>query len=636
MAELTAKEVPAVKRRKIWKGTRSCWESSSPQDDSATCVGCQHRRTPCVAQELPEELAPARIGTRHLGHRISKVEDLVKNYLASQAAATEPSSALFRPPNTPSESLENPSPHTSFIIPDSQSGFSDGTEKVILHHLLAAFPKERDARLLLKTSAKPALNTFIINLEPHSKLTLDDLRAPYSIGELPGPNTCPVIVARPARDELGDLSEPPNTLMRRLATAAATWVTTREKMHGTGVYEINSGNLRRAWLVFRRAMTVAQLMGLHRSATPPLKRIDPTLNFDPHLVWFRIDMCTVYIDRYLSSISMGSPSALQNQPPLGAFERQLTFLASRILERNEGTFSNSELTPTLAIDSDLFEASKSMPPSFWRPVTFQGLTQGSTETVLEMIRLSAQVYCYGLLIQLHLPYALRLHDNIVVYEYSKMACVSSSRETMTRFITHRTWNPLPYCSRPVDFFALLAGMTLLLAHLDTHRDPNPDETNFLAHLRLSDPALLSEAVDLMVAISKANNDVITGKSAALVRRLLDIEVDAASGYAYTAGSVARVNDDDGSISLHIPYLGVVQISRQRPIIRELPSSEASAPETEGVTLPTLGCTLPPAAQQRSSLNQDNIVLQSHVEFPPYTAGCDTWNLKVSIRLSSIH
>lgn len=34
-----------------------------------------------------------------------------------------------------------------------------------------------------------------------------------------------------------------------------------------GMYEVNTGNLRRSWLSFRKAITVAQLLGLHRAAT---------------------------------------------------------------------------------------------------------------------------------------------------------------------------------------------------------------------------------------------------------------------------------------------------------------------------------------------------------------------------------
>lgn len=266
-----------------------------------------------------------------------------------------------------------------------------------LHHLFAAFPAEEDAKILLRESSRPSLYTDAINTQPHSKVTHETLAAPCSIAELPGPDTHPVILAKrmlifaitlqsPCREKFLGLSEPQSVLMRRLMTAATTWVTTKEQMHGTvesliciileGVFEIDCGNLRRAWVVYRRAMTVAQLMGLHRSPMPPLKRIDPELDAKPDFMWFRI----LYIDRYLSLLlglpqgtsdkSMGATSVLRHEPPLGKFERLLAVIASRILERSESGLATSESTTTQSVDSELLRASKSMPASFWRPGEF--------------------------------------------------------------------------------------------------------------------------------------------------------------------------------------------------------------------------------------------------------------------------
>ena len=470
--------------------------------------------------------------------------------------------------------------------------------EIALYHLFVAFPNEDDAKILLRESSRSSLYTNLINTQPHSKLTYGALVAPAPIAELPGPNTHPVILAKsmlifaitlqsPCGGRVLGLSEPQSVLMRRLMTAVTTWVTTKEEMHGNvesliciileGVFEVNSGNLRRAWVIYRRAMTVAQLMGLHRSPMPPLKRIDPELDAQPEFMWFRI----VYMDRYLSLLlglpqgtsdkSMGAMSVLQHEPPLGKFERQLTVVASRILERNESTFAMREITTAQSIDSELLRVSKSMPASFWRPANFHNLTPGSPDTLLETVRLAAQVYYYCLLIQIHLPYMMRIGDN-TEHEYSKITCVNASREIMTRFIAHRSFNPMSSCSRPVDFFALLAAMTLLLAHLDAHH--HREATNFLAHQRLSDRAMLDQALERMDVISNVNKDVIAEKSAKLIRRLLDIEDDAAEGSSYTARSVRRDDDmqegnkEGEELHLHIPYLGVIKIARQGPISRE--------------------------------------------------------------------
>ncbi|KAJ5587826.1 uncharacterized protein N7459_003591 [Penicillium hispanicum] len=695
---------PSAKRRRVRKGTRSCWECkrrkircifSSPDDVS--CIGCQQRRAPCVSQHMPEDLSPAKKGSRHLGERIAKVEDFIKNYVAGNAGDSasqteEGAQKERRRLDSSARGLAKDSalaPHSGGI-----SGRAN-PERSALHHLLATFLTERDAKVLLSASSKSSLYTELVNTQPHSKLTLESLAASYPAPELAGPNTHPVLLARqmlmfaitlqsPCGERVCGLSEPQGVLMRRLMTAATTSVITKEEMYGTveglvcimleGVFEVNSGNLRRGWAVYRRAMTVAQLMGLHRSPIPPLKHIDPESKADPKFMWFRI----VYMDRYLSLLlglpqgttdrSMGATSALQHEPPLGKFERQLTVIASDILERNESSFVASATTTTRSIDSELLRLSQSMPASFWRPVNFHNLTIGSPETLLETVRLASQVYYYGLLIQLHLPYMMNRVGDHAEHEYSKVTSVNASREIITRFIAHRTFNPMSSCSRPVDFFAFLAGMTLLLAHLDAHR--HPESPNFLAHQRSSDRAMLDQALERMDAISKMNKDATTRKSAELITRLLDIEADAAKGSIYTTNTVPEadqdaaegVEDKRDELRLHIPYLGVVKIARENPISCERfnaglgsdPISSSSIAFPPGVLVPgasnealaplshaTLAEELhPPSQRQNAPLQmweynaqssrqwptptQGDSGLEPHMRLPGITASVDDW------------
>lgn len=81
----------SAKRRKIRKGTRSCWECKRRKmrcifasSEDVTCISCQRRRSPCVSQEMPEDLSPARKGNRHLSERIARVEDFMKEFRASK------------------------------------------------------------------------------------------------------------------------------------------------------------------------------------------------------------------------------------------------------------------------------------------------------------------------------------------------------------------------------------------------------------------------------------------------------------------------------------------------------------------------------------------------------------------------
>ncbi|RFU32341.1 hypothetical protein B7463_g3971, partial [Scytalidium lignicola] len=694
----------SAKRRKIRKGTQSCWECKRRKircvllsaEDTA-CVGCQRRRAPCISQEIEvpmlEDLTGARTrDNRQLVERMARVEALLEDFLAGKVAvpsvpvekhlvqhqdhqarsaedlSTLASSQAIRSLPTAGFSPEEPRepagiPTLGQSTPSPSLALSS-LHATALEHLFAAFPTEEDAKILLRESFRVSLYTETINTQPHSKLTYETLAAPCSIPELPGPSTHPVLLAKrmllfaitlqsPGGEELLALSEPRSVLMCRLVTAATTWVTTKEEMHGTveslvcimleGVYEINSGNLRRAWVAYRRAMTVAQLMGLHRTPMPPLKCIDPELDAKPDFMWFRI----VYMDRYLSLLlglpqgstdtSMGAMSALRHEPPLGKFERLLTVVASRILERNASPFATTDTTTTQSIDSELLSISQSMPASFWRPVYFHNFTPGSPDTLLETLRLAAQVYYYGLLIQLHLPYIVRIRDN-TMHEYSKMTCVNASREIITRFIVHRSFNPMSSCSRPVDLFALLAAMTLLLAHIDVYH--HRQTINFLAHQRFSDRAILEQALEKMDVISKVNKDIVTEQSAKLVRRLLEIEADAAQGSNYTARTDDGGEKGDEELRLHIPYLGVIKITRQGPISREphptfqaesssrtTPFAPCPHPAEQPLGQPTFPDDHPQSGHEQPMLqyhNSNDITLESQICLPPIAAGVDDW------------
>lgn len=427
-------EIPA-KRRKLRKGTRSCWECKRRKtkcifvsSDEAACIGCEHRRVPCVTQELPEDVAQVNKGNRYLSDRLSRVEDFMKEYLTSkddvgtvsrkttytaevsddQTTPTANGQSSRAPKASSSRAHGNPvrEQNSPTLAADSADDLCPVYIETARRYLWAAFPTGHDAEILHRECSTPSLYTKLVNTQPHSKLTREALSAAQPARGLPTAHTHPVILAKymlvfaitlqsPTGRRITGFSESQSALKHRLFAAATTWATTQPKMHGTlecllciileGVFEINSGNLRRAWAVYRRAMAVAQLMGMHRSPMPRLKRIDTEIEADPDFVWFRI----VYMDRYLSLLlglpqgtsdtSIGAQSVLQNEPPLGRFERQLTAIASRILERNESPLITSGWSTTLAIDSDLLEVSTSMPADFWRPPSFHNLTIGSPE-----------------------------------------------------------------------------------------------------------------------------------------------------------------------------------------------------------------------------------------------------------------
>lgn len=78
--------LPEAKRRKLRKGTSSCWECKRRKNKctwsrgKGKCDGCHHRDTPCRSQEYPEEhVSQARRGTKKSdGHNLRHLEALVE------------------------------------------------------------------------------------------------------------------------------------------------------------------------------------------------------------------------------------------------------------------------------------------------------------------------------------------------------------------------------------------------------------------------------------------------------------------------------------------------------------------------------------------------------------------------------
>lgn len=451
---------------------------------------------------------------------------------------------------------------------------------------------------------------------PYSTLDQKGLKTPESLLEIPEPNVHPVLISRymlllasflqhlhpDLHKEIKGLSESPRAIMERLADLAISLVTTNDELLGSieglecvmieSVYQANIGSLRRSWLAGRRAMSIAQLMGINRSDHQAQYMVlDPKTKYHPQLMWFRI----VFLDRYLCLMlglsqgcldhSMASDAMLANDTPMGRLERIHCVIAFRILERNESKPSSHDLTLTRTLDVELQRAARSLPSKWWLAPNLDITSTDSQTLFWSTRRLLAQVLHYNLLNQLHLPYMLRSSSAEHKYEYSLIACVNASREVLSRFITLRSFNGIAYSCRTVDFLALMAAMTLLLAHLDSHLS---ETENLLAHQYHSDRAMVEKVQENMKEVNRINSDTLSAQSADLLGRLLTIESETADGYSRCArmvsvqeagtGTALLDQDDNAVVSVHIPYFGIIKIARDG-ISKEVPKPQATTATT---------------------------------------------------------
>lgn len=495
---------------------------------------------------------------------------------------------------------------------------SQGKYERLSRFLHESLPSREDTERICKASRHPSVLAHEVMTMPYTTLDQKGLKTPESLLEIPEPNLHPVLISRhmlllatflqhlhpDLHKEIKSLSESPRAIMERLADLAVSLVTTNDELLGSieglecvmieSVYQANIGNLRRSWVGGRRAMSIAQLMGLNRSDNQAqYKVLDPKTKYHPQLMWFRI----VFMDRYLCLMlglsqgcldrSMASDAMLANDTPMGRLERIHCVVASRILERNESNPSSHDLSLTRTLDVELQRAARSLPSKWWLVPNLDIASTDSQALFWNTRRLFAQVLHYNLLNQLHLPYMLRSSSAERKYEYSRITCVNASREVLSRFITLRSFNGIAYSCRTIDFLALMAAMTLLLAHLDSHLS---EAENLLAHQYHSDRAMIEQVQENMEEVNRLNSDALSAQSADLLRRLLTIEAETPDGYPRCARRVSVQEagtqtalpnqDDDVVVSVHIPYFGIIKIAREG-MSKEVPKPQATTATTNG-------------------------------------------------------
>ncbi|RYP70319.1 hypothetical protein DL769_005025 [Monosporascus sp. CRB-8-3] len=366
------------------------------------------------------------------------------------------------------------------------------------------------------------------------------------------------------------------------------------------MYLNNAGYLRRAWLANRRAMAMAQMMGLHTGTSSPRMILEHETRdrIDPDYMWFRL----VLSDRYLSLMLglpqgsvenvFASPEALGNCTAVERMERMESVAAGLILQRNSA--ERTDLATTYKVDKMLQEAAALMPPQWWLMTTNLTAIADDAKAFEESIRLTNQFAHHHLLVQLHLPYMMLPSSIDRRYDYSKMTAASASRAIVAQFVSFR--NPISataYC-RGIDFVAFIASTTLCLAHIEARRqhksDTGENVTIFqsLHHQRLSDRGLLERTLEVMETMAQSSRDAVAQKISSILRPLLAIENNSFKGGCYHICASSDVDEQESqclgdtgeafhALRIQIPYFGAIQIEH-RPTLSDTIKPAQRLPE----------------------------------------------------------
>ncbi|KIH87522.1 c6 zinc finger domain containing protein [Sporothrix brasiliensis 5110] len=253
------------------------------------------------------------------------------------------------------------------------------------------------------------------------------------------------------------MKESLSAVINRIAGVVTHTVTSNDELIGSvegleclvllGEQQSNTGQLRKAWLSYRRAMSLAQLMGLDRGNTRALKSCDPTsdarLRPTPAAMWYRINACDRYVslllglragcqddDVYPPSQQPGEKNSVEEDmdTPVEKLEKAHMIVAGRIIERNHSKISlEKSYDVTQAIDAELqAAASRNLGPTWWEVPSYDPSSRPDF-IANEMSRAVLQIHHHCILILLHLPYMLRGEHPAATA--AKMMAASSSAAT---------------------------------------------------------------------------------------------------------------------------------------------------------------------------------------------------------------
>ncbi|KAM6520333.1 hypothetical protein FSOLCH5_005125 [Fusarium solani] len=710
MPNPAAAEVQAPRKRiRVRKGTKSCWECKRRKirctfaaSADMRCTGCKRRRTACVSQEFPDEPAafcstnndgsPA-YGDR-LGRLEASVEQLVKSSGANGRNSSDPGSpsrVTLRDKTVSADTLPQTSTASS-EIPDWTSPTLPArdvavTGKVdeISRALAATWPKPHKLEIILSEPLSDGISFleilhkigYIPNAASGggSPQGTPLVPQPRDMLQLPPSGSHPVRIAKKILllglyiQSIQPSAKYYNTMAQMVETAISL-LATRDELASSleGIecitleclYHEGTGNLRRAWLAIRRAVAMAQIMGLHRGSAMDmsLEALEPETSeqIDSGHLWLRV----MQIDRYISLMlglphcspesALVSPESIERCTPIERMRRLDAVAGGRILARNQGDTGDG-VAETREIDQLLQESSEIMPPQWWlsgSEATSHKSNPGEQDIeeiriFQATVRIADQLIHYQLLVQLHFPYLLSSSAQSK-YDYSKMTAVHASRELLRRFLAFRVIYPFSSYCHGLEFSTFIAISALCLAHMEARRQVLAEEIAtkssvlcFLTHQRQADRGMIERAVENMESMATARNDILIKKATTILRHLLIIEADVAAGGWYSAdSSPAKAHDTEeefGGLSeggnvvrIFIPYLGTVKIRRSgidASISSLIPPPSGGQNEHAGSeTQRAAARTSHPTVFNLNKNSQD-----AHILMPEFDTGASDWALQ---------
>ncbi|KAM3074304.1 hypothetical protein ACMFMF_006320 [Clarireedia jacksonii] len=588
------------RRKRVRKGTKSCWECKRRKvkcqlssENVSICSGCLARGTNCLSQEYPEE-HDSSAGTQ-VGERLGRLEVMLEKVLSKMEAYEEEDNAqkIHTPESmgsgdvltSSSSKTSNPYGNTPIapiisLFDNPILGRRENTSQTTTTTPSGDPQKTSSCRPLTKIER---IRDALVELLPTQEVT--DKLCSFSdcwLLQLPhGFDTSELHFSTSVEARVDKIISTVSGLVTSDDEIVST-INGLECLTLQGLFHTNAGNLRRAWLTFRRAMNIAQLMGLHKRQ-----------NLDEHRssqggrhLWDSILQAERYIGLLLGMPAgtaniVIEPHETFNNPNIDhdlLFCRRLVNLAGGIMERNQNEYIHA-FASTQDLDEQLENIGRAMPPSWWAVPAYLDTSDKSAAAAAQYDRTMSQIWYFQLQSFLHLPFMIRAATERR-FEYSRFTCLKSSRETIYRYLVMRRSGTKSFCCKVIDFAAFTGCVTLLLALLEP---PQPgSHVVEVEKQKAADRELVGTVVTSMEEYAAQSKDVMAKQSADVIKALLAVNM--------STNAVANIR-------LTIPYFGTISIARTTP--SSTTHSDQLSSSTTPIHSTNLSSTCPDSTQSHN-------------------------------------
>ncbi|MCJ1311980.1 hypothetical protein MMC25_005654 [Agyrium rufum] len=310
-------------------------------------------------------------------------------------------------------------------------------------------------------------------------------------------------------------------------------------------YLVNLGKPRKAWLILRRSVSYAQILGCHRQNATNLTT---AIGRRKRAAWTQIWQA----DRHLSLI-LGLPYAVPDSQinwdpsdvgnasfggmPQAKLVSRLSIIAGHVIDCTQSG-GDAQYADIMKVEQELEEAKKLLPDTWWTATTTQ---ETSISDIYDMFM--SRIMLNNVRKLAHLPFMLKSYTDRR-YDYSRFACLESSREMIAAYQVLRSdVRAILNTCNLIDFIVFTAAMIVVL-DLFSHsaptsrHDPVDEQRDWLI--------IESVAQDFARLETDTNCSVVAKQASRLLSNILDARV-----YGCPA--------DEAGCEALIPYFGKIKI-----------------------------------------------------------------------------